>query len=360
MAEPDSADRARTASARQAHEALARALRPAPDDDEHVSFETLEAHVDGRLDAPDRDVLQSHLEGCPQCAADLADLEAVRADLDRVRPEGQARRSTRRWRAVAMIGSAAALLVIGIWIGRRPPDAEPSRQASLDARPTPAPVRPAEVLAADQGALGLELLTESERRTVTEAIAARHLDVPAAVRGLAGGAGTLLGAAGSAPTPVPTAPVGTAVSVTRPMFRWTGVPGATAYSVAVYDERYAEIARSPRVTGTDWTPAADLPRGVICSWQITIHLPAGDVTGPAPPQPEARFVVLDAAAAAAAAAQRSRLAGDPLALGILLARAGLLADAADALARAAGSADPTTADTARALLGQLREVGRPR
>jgi hypothetical protein len=362
MAETDRSDNARAESTRLAHQALSRALRPAPDDDEHVSFEMLEAYVDRRLGPADRETVVSHLDGCPQCAQDLDDLAALRDALTPAVPAARPRPRSRGWRVVAVVGSAAALVTIGFWMGGGRPAPTAERQASIHA---PAPAAASASRVAEEpspGALqrAADPLTDVERRTVAAVMAGGRLDVPAAIRDLGGRMGTLLGDRDSEIGPVAMAPVATAVSTSRPTFRWTVVPGAVAYSVAVYDERFVEVARSPRVTDTSWTPATELPRGIRCSWQVTAHRAAGDLTGPSPPQPEARFMVLEAAAAAAAADRRLRLAGDPLALGILLANAGLVADAAEQLRKAVRSADQRSADTARALLTQLDEVSRRR
>jgi hypothetical protein len=120
----------------------------------------------------------------------------------------------------------------------------------------------------------------------------------------------------------------------------------------VYDERFNEIARSAAITGTSWTPAGALPRGATLAWQVTAHLPSRDVLAPTPPQPEARFQVVDSATAELMAGQRARLANEPLALGILSANAGLIDDAAAALRRAAEQ--PATAERAKALLASLK------
>jgi hypothetical protein len=76
------------------------------------------------------------------------------------------------------------------------------------------------------------------------------------------------------------------------------------------------------------------------------------VIAPAPPRPEARFIVLDAAAAARLADLRARLSDQPIALGVLLANAGLVDDASREFDRAA--ATPSTADLAAKLRASLR------
>ena len=48
----------------------------------------------------------------------------------------------------------------------------------------------------------------------------------------------------------------------RPVFSWTPLPGATAYQVVVTNEALDPLARSGRVSVTQWQPEKPLPRGV--------------------------------------------------------------------------------------------------
>jgi hypothetical protein len=48
---------------------------------EHLSYEQLEAYVDDELDEVDREVVESHLELCPQCEAEARDLRAFQAEM---------------------------------------------------------------------------------------------------------------------------------------------------------------------------------------------------------------------------------------------------------------------------------------
>ncbi len=151
--------------------------------------------------------------------------------------------------------------------------------------------------------------------------------------------GTLLGDRTDAPTVRLVAPYGTAVDTLRPEFRWNAVTGATMYTVSVFNEAFEEVASSGPLRGvTRWTPAADLPANTVLSWQLTTELPSGRVVSPAPPLPEARLIVLSAERRAAVAEARRRLADEPLALGLVLAEAGLYADARRTLERAATDA----------------------
>ncbi len=194
-----------------------------------------------------------------------------------------------------------------------------------------------------------------EQVLVDRVLAAGALEVPADIRALMSPVGTMLGPALSSSRLTPQSPIGTAVRSASPEFSWRPMDGATSYSVAVFDERFNEVAQSPRITTTSWTPSVALPRGVPLAWQLTAHASDRDVIAPTPPQPEARFLVVTDAAAAALAAQETRLAAEPLALGVVFANAGLVVDAERVLSRAAADSSPDIAGRAKALLASVKK-----
>jgi hypothetical protein len=48
---------------------------------EHIEFDVLNDHVDGRLDARERRVVEEHVSACAQCSAELADLRLLLEDV---------------------------------------------------------------------------------------------------------------------------------------------------------------------------------------------------------------------------------------------------------------------------------------
>ena len=118
-------------------------------------------------------------------------------------------------------------------------------------------------------------------------------------------------------------PVGVVVETDRPAFRWAPAEGAT-FQVGVYDDRFAEVARSEWLHTTTWTPLAPLPRGRRYSWQLTIRREGSEFTVPAPPAPEARFRVLSAGAALDLDSLRKDFHDSHLLLAVAYQRAGLL------------------------------------
>jgi anti-sigma factor RsiW len=58
---------------------------------EHLTYEELEAFVDGRADALERQLVEAHVELCARCSGELLDLAATRDALG-LGPSGPRRR----------------------------------------------------------------------------------------------------------------------------------------------------------------------------------------------------------------------------------------------------------------------------
>jgi hypothetical protein len=331
------------AEIRRARRAFQEAL--ASDGVEHPGYEAIEAYVDGTLDPAERARIEQLAEQSSAVAEDIADLDAVRRAIGDHKTPVRVRRNI-PWAGVA--AAAAAGFVAAVWIG------------VMRNEPAPAPTAGGTVAAPASMFAGSNLSNE-ERTAVENAVATGTLNVPAAVVALNTKRGTLLGAGESRNPFNPVTPIATAVLSTRPTFEWSAAD-ADRYTITVVDDTFTEVARGARVSGTSWTPSIDLPRGATYRWQVTAHRAAGDVTIPAPPQPEARFSIVDAPTAEAVRGQRERLSQSPLALGVLMADAGLLIDARAELQRAIEI--PATADAAKKLLDAIsptisRDQGTP-
>ena len=291
-------------------------------EDDSTLVRVLEAHVEGRLSPGDRAAVDRLAAQSAIVAEDLADLQAVHESLAR---QPAARRDI-HWRRIAAIAAVAASVVLGVWVSR------------------PAPPMPVTVESI------VTNLSAAESARVRAVIRAGRITLSPQVAALAPKEGTLLGVAVQPARFILQAPRGTAVSTVRPQSSWSD-GGADAYTVAVFDANFAEVARA-RVTGTSWTPETDLPRGATYGWQVTAHRGADNDTEPKPPRPEARFQVVDAATAERIAEIRRRLdLHEPLELGVLLAENGLIAEARIELARARQL--PGIADIAQRLIDSL-------
>jgi hypothetical protein len=125
----------------------------------------------------------------------------------------------------------------------------------------------------------------------------------------------------------PLSPIATIVRTTRPVFRWSPHPGARGYVVTIYGPDFDQVMSSPALTETTWTAAAALKQGITYQWQVTADTSEGPVRAPAPPAPDARFRVIDAAAGKTLARDLARAGSSKLLKGLLLAQAGVLDEA---------------------------------
>lgn len=330
---------------RRATDVMLRGTAAAPDDFDHPSYEAIESLVDGRLVDAEREAIESHIGDCPMCAQDASDLRAVRALLVAATPAVREEWPLRR--VAVLVATLAASVLLAIWIRQTTPEVEvltpaPAQATAVVSSP-PAAAAPAAVTA----------MTTDEQALVARVRREARFDVPPAIAALAGQEGTLLGggSAGSQDRLALLSPLATGIETTRPLLRWSGVPAAAGYSVQVVDDRFTVVASTDGLTATAWQVPHDLRRGVAYQWQVTAHLASGDITVPAPPQPEARFVVVGDETVTRMADARRRLVDEPLALAAVLAQAGLLDEAGRHLQRAA--AIPQDRDLATRLQAAL-------
>lgn len=307
----------------------------------HPEADALEAVVDGTADRATHDAVDAHLAVCATCREDIGDLKRMRAELAAARAvgggtviQGPARWFTRaRVLATAtLVGAAAA----AAWVLFATPPAPPEARRSPPDAPGPSAPPSLEVLDAGRTVVrhasgridGLpDGISAAQRTAVESAITSGRFAAPAALDALRGPSGVLMGEPGTRTAFGPVSPVGTAVRTDRPRFQWASHPAATAYRVSVFDPQFEEVATSGDVTGTVWTPRAALPRGVLLRWQVSAVTPADVVTAPAPPTPEARVLVIDAATDAALEATRRSAQASHLVLAAAYLEAGLVDDA---------------------------------
>lgn len=279
----------------------------------HASEEDLVLFVDGRLTPEQTAHVERHLGLCAECSGAVEDLRLFREQLIEQRnlvEMAPRRRFPRKW-AVAVAAGAVLILAVP-WLVKR--DA-PVPQA-----------RPFVLSLEDAG--GVIGLTESGEwsgtdagSTVAEVLRSGSLPAgPGAI--VVSPRGTLRGDESKPPGFEPTYPSGVRVVSDRPEFAWTPLTGATAYEVAVFNERFDEVARSGRVSQTQWQPPEALSRGEMYVWQVTAIRGESRVTAPVPPEPEARFAVIDREYAQRIAAARARTPASHLELAALYARAG--------------------------------------
>ena len=367
----------------------------------HLSYEELARCVDDGLSHADREVLETHLELCSPCAAELADLRAFTAEMTTY-PETErmpAGSPTFRERIAAFLrapsyripvqlAAAAAVLLLCVSIVTlvlRKENAVPEiselqntdeapQQQNANAAPhqtvSPDVAAPtseiAEAIQDGGGVLsldkegnvtGIESLPVAYQREIKTALTNKRIEPSPQLQGLIGKTGVLMGS-GDELGFMLIGPVGTIVRTDRPSFRWKSLKGATSYVVAVYDSSFNKVASSEAQSGTQWSPASSLKRGETYSWQVTAIKDGKELVSPAPPAPDARFKILDGAKTRELEQARRTYPDSHLVLGVLYQRAGLLDDAEREF-KTLSAANPKS-QTTRKLLSELKSLRRPK
>ena len=187
---------------------------------------------------------------------------------------------------------------------------------------------------------------------IRRVLGSQKLEIPVEALLPRGRHASLRGDSPEAPPSFLLGPVGIVVEEDRPVFRWRPVARAREYLVTVSTEDGETLIKSPPVVTTEWTPAHPLKRGQSYLWQVTAATASGAITAPRPPEPEARFRVLEAQTLEGLQEARRAASGSHLVLGILYAKAGLLDDAEREL-MALATLNPNTA-IPKDLLADLR------
>lgn len=328
---------------------------------EEPGYETVAAYVDGALDDVGRELFEARLQDDPQLQAEVADLQVLRARLARPVP----RVVPFRARVLLPLSglAAAAALILALLATWRP--AGPVQPSPLQAQlSTPLPLAPERLRLADGGGAvvlrgdgsleGLPGLPAESARAVAAALGDGRLELPAHLSGLQGRQGVLMGGPAPAARLRVLSPQGVNVRAARPEFRWQPLSGARAHVVSIFSEDLTPVLRSPELPGAaaSWRAGADLPRGRSYVWQVAALIGEERQVAPAPPEPEARFRVLGAEDARGLERELGAAGDSRLARGVLLARAGVLDEAEQALGELQAQ-NPQSPEVAR-LLKQLR------
>jgi anti-sigma factor RsiW len=306
----------------------------------HLTYEEMAAFVDGHAGAFQKGRVETHIGECPGCAAEVRGLRVVKSEIDPAPVKGG--RAWSGWRlALTLAAAAAGIVALGIAV--RPHPSAPRRVASLP-RPIPPAPAPAGNIIMDgarrisispQGLVGgLDGIPDSIRLEVERSLVAQTVEVPRGVEALAARRDILMGAPPPQTGVSLLEPLGVVVETQNPEFRWKGKAGAE-YQVKVYTPDFREVATSGWIRQAEWRPPFGLRRGVRYSWQLTVRHNGTEATAPEPPEPEARFHVLNAFSERELAATRAMSPDSHVVLGIAYAHAGLIAEARQELQAAA-------------------------
>jgi hypothetical protein len=384
----------------------------------HLDYDQhLVAYVDGTANDIDREIVESHVALCTECAKDLQDLQEFR------RQPVQAtavRRSPRKpwmiqWQwprvwnpqltAVLIIGVLILGMTIAVFLWttyRMPspvqqagntPTPEANKQIPGDNKESLSPsgpvANPDKVAAqpspqqkddkanqqSTQGPLialndgmgqvtldqnghltGLQTLPPDLRKNIASVLVTRELQVTPALADLSPGSSGLRGGGSGQSLLMPLEPTGIVIESDQPTFRWRAFPGGSDYVVTIYDSRLRSVQNSGPLAGTEWTATSPLQRGVTYSWQISAMKDGRKVVSPKPPMPEARFRVLDRNAVNALKDAKRLHGNSHLAMGVLYWKYGLI-DEAERELEALVRANPEST-VAKELLTKLRSLRR--
>src|SRR6185436_8803869 len=243
---------------RAADDALRSDLKADQQGSQHLTYEESAGFVDDSLSAAERVIVENHLDLCSDCATEIADLRAFRAEMttypDAVRaPSGVTQRSS-VWGAFALrlplrVAAVASVVLLCGWIafvllrkddveiqvaevhqpaGAQPPGAvEPPAQVP-DIGKAPEPTDSVDeihdgnrVIAIDKQrrVTGLESLPLSYQQTIKSGLAGNRIDGPSDLKELIARQGTLMRPGEGLAFDL-IGPFGTVVRTDRPTFRW--------------------------------------------------------------------------------------------------------------------------------------------
>lgn len=349
---------------------LTEALLPDSTDEAfHLSNAEVRRYANGSVDQADRLIAESHLENCDQCNVAVQSLiasplvESVAASPSHTEIEAQT--FAPAWTAAFQFTPARAvagvLVVAGLvlafvvwqrWHARavdqtaqKTSSEAPSNttgsgspmptQTEATKEPTPDQVAVAASLE-DNGRkiqldskgilVGLEELPEASRSLVRSVLTAKNLSKPEGLDDLTAPSITLMDPTAGENTFGLLGPSGTVIATDHPNLRWQALPGATSYTVSVFDADFNLVTRSAPQTARQWK-SAKLQRGMIYSWEVVAVRNGQEVRSPVAPAPKAQFKILEAEKLRELTNLKRHSPISHLALGLTYARFGLLAEA---------------------------------
>ena len=355
-------------------ESLRREFGPVAEEQiNHLSFDQLADFVDGKLDAVDQEIAESHLEICTTCQKERDDLIAFKQEIRAV-PAPMGRQI--RWTPVLVRATAlAAVMAFVAWastvtLRNRVADLDKQLERAdaeiqkLREERTKQIASSASVTIKDgsgnitidrNGNLhGLESTPAEYQAIVRTALLNKQIQTPPDLEKLITKSGVVLG---DSPKEIPfklLKPVGTMVASDRPEFRWEPLAGAEKYRVTVLDDAFNPAADSGWLMGTSWSPSNPLSGGNSYIWQVTAVQKGKEITSPQPPAGEAWFQVLDQPKLEQLEKAQSQFSGSHLLLALLYAQNGALDEAEEEL-RLLAAANPNSKEPKELLL-QLQKL----
>jgi hypothetical protein len=337
----------------------------------HLNYEEhLRPFVDDEINDIDREIVESHLMVCNDCARLIRELREFKESLElRMMKEEAQNAQPSLWAKIAngfskifhsssmRVAFASLVLVaviVVVWWLLRDRNSQtvqeatnkvlkdlpivvltPSPETIVSASPTPSPSVPKEkkqnsnaindgslILALNtQGQLtGAESLSQTERQVLERTLRSERIEV-ASDLGTLSRTVTRSSSSGFALQN----PVGQILKTDRPLFRWQALSGATDYTVRVLDENLESIATSPTLNKTSWQMDKPLARGKIYAWEVVAKQNDKSILSPADNEPAVKFKIISSKDFQDI--QSAERGNSHLLRGIAYARAGLLDEA---------------------------------
>ena len=340
----------------------------------HLDPATIDAFVNDTLDPLDRSTVKLHLEDCQECADEVNDFRESLATMKAASREHRVGKSVaipspdprtrfsvpmRIAAAVALITfTTIALIVLYKWrttsiltTEGSPPTPSASPQAPgvvpspalatspqlVENPPGKGPVeKEADVIAVlkdgsneitldrSGNVSGLPSVPSESRDAVKEALSGEPIARPAVLDEIATAAVSERGTTGNEERIRIAGPTNRVIVETQPTLRWNLSKTAEAYRVEIADATFHQIAKSEDLPATsqNWRSPTQLKRGAVYTWTIR----AVDKTGqPSTISSQAKFKVLSEDKVRQI--NRLKASGSHIALGLLYAREGMVAEA---------------------------------
>lgn len=300
----------------------------------HLDYETIEAFVDDKLGAADRNTARLHLEDCAECSAEVEDL---RESLATMRAASQKNKDLQpkvvpaRWsflsgvpmRIAAVLAIVAfagiALLVVWRWKPSGPtqvPGTGGDRTAGSQATPSgspqipsfapsPAIVTPPKLaenpptksanepaaialkdgereISIDQAGniIGLPPLPVDSQQAVKETLTGEPLSRPKVLDEVTSAEVSVRAPTGNEQRIRIISPVSAVILQERPTLRWTPLTTAEGYRIEIADESFRRVAQSEDipVSSQRWMSSTTLKRGQIYTWTIRALNKGGELS----------------------------------------------------------------------------------
>lgn len=331
----------------------------------HLSYELLEASVDRKLTNEEENIVRTHLLECQSCSDELRDLQSFAVDVARG-SKPRAHRQTNwsnLWEALSswftfrrsIFWALASLVLFAMMLGEYTTKAPTPKEVAGNpgvkieaASSQDATIFDAGTMEDDMTAAGVIANEETMSRgrsgrkphysfpslsdhlhgldpkiqiLIIDSIKRDRSEILIALRNLASMPGSLAGGVQLL------SPVGTFALSSTPTFRWAAPAGVDGYTVHVYDSEFNAVESSPVVTAPEWKSNVPLRSDRTYVWRVQTTKNGEAVSEPIASPPLGRFRILDSSQRKLITELKRSCPEAHLAIGIVLARDGVIDDA---------------------------------